>query len=788
MKETRKAESRGAPIAPIDPGSGRVLRQGVLDGVHECVVRLDAEDRVVDVSRAPQLDEQKGRDAKRHDAGELVGSSIYDFMGDREHLFRELRFDEVRRTGVGSKLLVSRTTRRGEVLHFEVHCVRFPGDAPHDLLVVSIDVSARIEAQRALEASETLSHEASCVIGIDGIFTRVSGAWGALGWAASDLLGRSWIDFVHPDDRASARRAADHEPPSGQSTFTFETRFRSKRCETGGAKSGKTDANGGEPSKPLGDDETYRLLSWNALRHEGEPVLYASARDVTDTRRIEAHLRIAERMASLGTLAAGVAHEINNPLAYIQTNLEFVGEELADISGGAMEEIRQALGDAADGLNRVRTIVGDLRMFARVDEEQQENVDVASAIEAAVNLVSGQIRQSARLVCRLGPVPRIQADPTRLSQIFVNLLINAVQAFGPNVERNEITIVADANAAGEASIEFRDNGCGISRDHMARIFDPFFTTKPVGVGTGLGLAISNNLVTAMGGRFEVESEIGLGTTFRILFPACLTHTASPPSAAPADRAKRVARSRNVLVIDDEALLGVSIRRVLPEHTVTLATSPHAALDRIAKGELFDVILCDVIMPTMGAQQFIPALMKASPTLAARVILTSGGMLSPEVRAFVEKAPRFLPKPFDADQLRSLIDEVCNPPSIEEVEPIETEGAQVRMIRDDDTVEVTMSGVFDTDRLADALHVFASSLHACAQRTDVDEVIVDFCNVSFLSSSCFKAFVTWVGRLEDAAPGEKYRISVRTDVGRKWQARSFGALTCFAPDHLRVDAM
>jgi PAS domain S-box-containing protein len=262
----------------------------------------------------------------------------------------------------------------------------------------------------------------------------------------------------------------------------------------------------------------------------GQPIkMVGTCRDVSEHKQMQAKLVVAERMASLGTLAGGVAHEINNPLSYVLSNLRFVSGELADPDflppGERLAEAKQVLGEAIQGADRVRRIVEDLRVFAR-PREQVGPVDVRRVFELAIKIAAGQIRHRARLVKDYADLPPVQADESRLSQVVLNLLVNAAQAIPEGrPSENEIRLVTRRHAADRVAIEVSDTGCGIPPELKDRIFEPFFTTKQVGVGTGLGLSICHGIVRSMGGEITVESEMGKGSTFRVLLP--ITHHASP---------------------------------------------------------------------------------------------------------------------------------------------------------------------------------------------------------------------------------------------------------------------
>ncbi|HZX63979.1 MAG TPA: ATP-binding protein [Myxococcales bacterium] len=272
------------------------------------------------------------------------------------------------------------------------------------------------------------------------------------------------------------------------------------------------------------------------LHHSGSPVLLdgrlvgrvvtltdltARKRAEEELRRSQAQLRMADRLATVGTLSAGVAHEINNPLAYTIANLGYVAERLRDLPGSLdLDEVDTAIAEALEGAERVRRIVKDMKTLSRVDDETISAVDVERALDASVNMALHELRQKANVVKEYAGVGFALANEGRLVQVFLNLLVNASQAIATSSpESNEVRIVTCLDAEGRIAVEISDTGGGIPEDVLPRIFDPFFTTKPLGVGTGLGLSICHSLVTAIGGEIDVTSKVGTGTRFLLTLPS-----------------------------------------------------------------------------------------------------------------------------------------------------------------------------------------------------------------------------------------------------------------------------
>ncbi len=391
----------------------------------------------------------------------------------------------------------------------------------------------------------------------------------------------------------------------------------------------------------------------------------------TERRKMKDQLLIAERMASVGTLAAGIVHEINNPLSVMSGNLEVlerqfqvVVQALRDRGGDlpgpvrdAIDLFREASSDATEAAQRVLLITRDLRLFSHPDEMKREAVDIHKVLESSIRMTQNALRGRARLVRRFGEVPRVEGHTARLGQVFVNLLINAAQAIPDGTDREHTITLATSLQAGSVVVEVSDTGVGIAPDLLPRIFDVFFTTKPAGVGTGLGLAICHRIMTELGGSIEVQSTLGEGTTVRLrLQRASSGTTAETPVPAQAQTSER--RRATILVIDDEPALGRVLPRLLAPHHVTVVERARDALERLRGGARFDVVLCDVMMPEMNGMQFHQELARLRPEVADRVVFMSGGVFSPAVRAFFDEIPnRRLEKPLDIPGLRRLVDDM-----------------------------------------------------------------------------------------------------------------------------------
>ncbi len=450
-----------------------------------------------------------------------------------------------------------------------------------------------------------------------------------------------------------------------------ETRFTAPRLRALGVRSGLTavirgrDAAHGvlgtfwrrtrafAPGEVRFVETVANLLAATLTRAEAENRLLEREREA---REMQARLALADRMASVGTLAAGVAHELNNPLSYVVANLSFLAEGLGAAAAGGADprgELRDTVREAREGAERMRGIIRDLKTFSRVEDSIIGPVELGPVLESCISMAWNEIKHRARFVRELGDVPPVRGNEGKLGQVFLNLLVNAAQAIPEaRSDRNEIRLSSRVTEDGRVAVEVRDTGCGIAPENLRRIFDPFFTTKPVGEGTGLGLTICHNIVSSVGGDIQVESAEGRGTTFRVLLRSAERREVEARAAPVAARNGRRAR---VLVVDDEPLVGAAVRRALgADHEVSVVSGARQALDRLRREE-FDVILTDLLMPEVSGMELYQAVAQQFPAMAPRMVFVTGGAFTPSARRFMEAhQDRCLEKPFEVAALRELV--------------------------------------------------------------------------------------------------------------------------------------
>jgi PAS domain S-box-containing protein len=505
---------------------------------------------------------------------------------------------------------------------------------------------SRREAETALERSEANFRAliegtpVAVVVHRDDVILYANPALTTLlGWPSADaLVGKPAFELVVPEFREVAR-----------------SRWRSLLAAPTGTH---TPLAPGAMVRSDGSRVDVEVESMK-LDFDGAPACVVLARDISERRAMLARLSAADRLASLGTLAAGVAHEINNPLAYVLANLSLLSDSMPSVLAGkgaaSAPKIESMLGDAREGAKRIQSLVRDLRVLAHPDRESVTGVDAREVIASCLRIAGNEIKQRARLVTQLADVPPVAGNEARLGQVVLNLVINAAQAIPEGrVDQNEIRISLYRAASGDVAIEVSDSGGGIPEAILGHIFDPFFTTKPIGVGTGLGLAICHGIVHALGGELTVENRIPHGATFRVILPVWRS-VATTLAASSGDDARPIDRMR-ILVVDDEPRMCRTLELMWNrEHEVATATSASVALERLKAGEPFDAIFCDLMMPGMTGMKFYEALSVDRPELVPRVVFTTGGAFTPASREFVERVPnKCLEKPFDMRQLDEIL--------------------------------------------------------------------------------------------------------------------------------------
>jgi len=494
-RDWRAVTPQGEPIAPA-------LLSAIVEQASDGFFVTDADLRIEWVNETACA-------LLRLDRSQIVGRRIPDLFDPSAPSDEPIHREEL---VAGRPTMTLRTFRTGDgqARVLEVSAKSIGGGR---LLGIARDATERLAAQERLVRSEAsfrtlIEGFPDCVVvHREGKVVYVNAAGARLFGAASpaELVGASVLDVVHADDRAHVDGRLG-ELFSGAATTPF------------------TDV------RLVRRDGAAVIAAVSGLRviFEGQPSFVAVARDVTAQRQWQQQQAQTDRLAMLGTLAAGVAHEINNPLAYVILNLDAIARRAGQDDSSARKAIAEHAALALEGAHRVAGIVHDLKALSRDEDDKRTHTDVRRGIELAVSTVSHLLRQRARVVLDPFESASVLASEGRLAQIFINLLVNAAQAIPEgHADANEIRVTTSVDAA-EVRVAVRDTGTGIGAAHRPLIFEPFFTTKAAGEGSGLGLAICQNLVQALGGRILVDSRPGEGSTFAVILPRAREATSPPP--------------------------------------------------------------------------------------------------------------------------------------------------------------------------------------------------------------------------------------------------------------------
>lgn len=415
------------------------------------------------------------------------------------------------------------------------------------------------------------------------------------------------------------------------------------------------------------------------------------ARAYQSLKDAQAKLVHSGKLAAIGQIAGGVAHEVNNPATFILTNLRVMRENVAAfrramsklkrevldakilppekhrlveqiLGAGDMETLLRDTSEMVDdnltGIERIASIVRDLRTFSRIEQDDVQEVVVNDIVDVACNLAYADIRHCARLVKELSKLPPVLAEPGKLAQVFTKLLINAAHAIKEgSADENEIRVSTRLDGE-NVLVAVQDTGSGISKDALARIFEPFDATESREQGAGLELSLCADIVHMHGGTIDATSEEGRGSRFEVRLPrAKESHdprraTSSVPVVP---QGEPHARAR-VLVIDDDVAVLRAYRRMLSaRHDVVLASGGAEGLRTLEKDEGFDVVLCDVMMPQLDGPMVYEALQARASRLLEKVVFCSGGAFTPRAKAFLASIRNpFLSKPIDPVALESII--------------------------------------------------------------------------------------------------------------------------------------
>ncbi|MDX2090445.1 MAG: ATP-binding protein [Kofleriaceae bacterium] len=420
------------------------------------------------------------------------------------------------------------------------------------------------------------------------------------------------------------------------------------------------------PISPRRDEVDAVAAAINVLAEElGGAV--ATRRDLeaayASLQETQAQLVVAEKFAAIGQLASGVAHELNNPAAWILLGLQHARRRVAEARALGAEhharlaeilgELEVMLADARAGMERIRVVVGDLRTLSRGDSDEVVELALNDVVRLSLKLARPAYKDTAKIVLELGELPLITGSHARLGQLVTNLILNAAQAIGDSGQNHEIAITTRSDGQ-HVILSVEDSGPGIPAELRERVFEPYFTTKPADIGTGLGLALVRKIASAHGGLARVGGGTRTGAMIEVLFPIPHREPTPVAEATHAQAALPVLRGRLLIVDDEPMLLRAMADALREEHDVMTAQGGSEALAILAHDHSFDLVLCDLQMPALDGVAVYEAFAKLAPERLDALVFMTGGVVTPRVQKFVERArPRLLDKPIDLDVILNL---------------------------------------------------------------------------------------------------------------------------------------
>ncbi|HVH48041.1 MAG TPA: ATP-binding protein [Labilithrix sp.] len=387
------------------------------------------------------------------------------------------------------------------------------------------------------------------------------------------------------------------------------------------------------------------------IRFGGSVATLVHVRDITARRALEIRLRAADRLASASLIAAGVVHEISNPLAFALANLEHLEEVIAE-ECSARSRARDVLGVIRSNVLHAAHVARDASVFAHERRVRATHVDVREVLEASIAFLGPDLRSRANVIERYQDVPRVLGDRARLAQVFLNLLTISVQSLSHGSRRpNDVTITVRPKDSAVVVVTIADTGNWRPQELECAMFEPLFTTRTN--GTGVTLALSKELLSSEGGELSVDSTLGCGTTFTVTLPAACRDGRATPHEQPAR-----AVGKRILVVDDEPRVASRLKTILCEHKTTIARSGHEALQRLHSGEAYDLIVCDLLVENIDGIELYRRIREEWPGLHTRIIFLTGDAFISRTQEFLATIPnRHLQTPFEHDELLDVVDDV-----------------------------------------------------------------------------------------------------------------------------------
>jgi len=513
------------------------------------------------------------------------------------------------------------------------------------LLVFMTDVTERLQTEEALKRSEgryrTIledMQEAYFEVDLAGNYTLFNDAiCRQLGYSREDLMGMNYRTYTSPEEAKRVFQIYNQIYLTGKPNEMFRA----------------------EQIRKDGKRISVEYSAFALRNDSGEIIGFRGVgRDITERKAVEQQVLMTNKLASIGELASGVAHELNNPLTAVMGYAQLLVD-----NNDVPPHVKSDLDKVYQESQRAAKIVQNLLSFARRRRPEKTYFDVNDLVQRTLELRSYELKTTnISVYVNLGPdLPEIKADYHQIQQIIMNILINAEQALSEARRRGKITMTTSA-ADGRIRISIADNGHGILKDNISKIFDPFFTTKEVGKGTGLGLSVCHGIVTAHGGKIYVESERGRGSTFIVELPVAVTGEAyieEDVVVAKESPRLRVKASGSILLVDDEPGIRDILTRILSDvgYRTEGASDAKTALTKIAEHG-YDLCIIDLKMPKISGRKLYEILKEKHPVLAERVLFITGDTITPSTQEFLNSTGKlYLTKPFDSKVVIELVEEM-----------------------------------------------------------------------------------------------------------------------------------
>jgi PAS domain S-box-containing protein len=622
-----------------------LARHTVFERISDGVVVLDMQNRVVDLN--PAAEQLAG-----YTSLEALGLTVEQIWSNWPN---QLAISKLASTRYLELVLTRAGAQRTYSL--QMYIITDLKNRPANKLVILSDATERKKAEEELQASESKyrliadnSTDVIWTMSLDGKFSYVSpSVLQLLGFTPGEVMQQNIEQVICP----AFIPLIKHNLETALNTMEPEELVNGRYFEI---------------EQPRKDGSTvWAEVNVRVLYDNGRPIGFLGvSRNITERKKaekekqkLEEKAQVASRLAAVGEMAAGIAHEINNPLTGVLGFSQMILER-----ENVPEDIKENLKLIVDSSQRVADIVKRLLTFARQAKPVKTVANLNELIDNTLKLREYVLKtNNINVVTRFDPeLPLSVVDPGQMQQVFLNLIVNAEQAMKKAHGNGTLTITSKKEE-NNIRISFQDDGPGITEENLGHLFEPFFTTKVVGEGTGLGLSLSRSIVLEHDGKMTVESEFGHGATFIVEVPIIEVLPSEVEAATPSVKAQPEAmKPGKILVIDDEPGVRALLGKILTQsgHSVDTTDDARAAMDKLDAGVTYDVILTDVRMPGMSGIELYSYILEKTPAMKNRIIFITGDVMGADIKTFLaQNNLPYLAKPFDIKLLREKIADIIN---------------------------------------------------------------------------------------------------------------------------------